>query len=419
MRGIGLLAALFLAAGSAVAQAKREPAPPKPGWTAKPFAIENESAGFRLALKGYAQADFRSFVDWTAGDEDTGNLRADEFEWRRLRVGVEGEWRRLSFELEADPAFDEGDELKDAWVSLRLARALQVRGGYMKVPLSAEYLTSAGKTDFVERSAAVDSLGPARDWGVVLHGEIGRAAEYQAGVFEGDGRASDSRAETTAVGRLVLKPARWLDVGGSFSVGDVVAEPAGPGLDPEPKGLGGRSATGFRFFPPLFVDGRRVRWGADARVQSGPFSVWGEYLQAREERIGQGPTLEDLPDVRGEGWSVSATWLLTGDPKKRTISPRRPLFGGPGAIELSARYEQLRFDDVRNEGFESAGSRAKNVRPAGYRAAWGGLSWWPSSFLRFMGDVVVERYDDELRSPEPGKKGDYVSLLARVQLHLP
>jgi phosphate-selective porin len=202
-------------------------------------------------------------------------------------------------------------------------------------------------------------------------------------------------------------------------VGDVVADPAGPALDPEPKGLRGRSATGFRFFPPLFVDGRRVRWGADARVQSGPFSVWGEYLQAREERLGQGPTLEDLPDVRGDGWSVSATWLLTGDAKRRTINPRRPLFGGPGAIELSARYEQLRFDDVRNEGFESAGSRANNVRPAGYRAAWGGLSWWPSSFLRLMGDVVVERYDDELRSPEPGKKGDYVSLLARVQLHLP
>jgi hypothetical protein len=31
----------------------------------------------------------------------------------------------------------------------------------------------------------------------------------------------------------------------------------------------------------------------------------------------------------------------------------------------------------------------------------------------------VERYDDDLRAPEPGKKGDYVSLVARVQLHLP
>ena len=84
-----------------------------------------------------------------------------------------------------------------------------------------------------------------------------------------------------------------------------------------------------------------------------------------------------------------------------------------------ARYEELRFDDVRNEGFESAGSRAANVRPAGLRALSGGLSWWPSPFLRLLGDVVVERYEDGLRAPEPGREGTYVSLLGRVQVHLP
>jgi hypothetical protein len=36
-----------------------------------------------------------------------------------------------------------------------------------------------------------------------------------------------------------------------------------------------------------------------------------------------------------------------------------------------------------------------------------------------MGDVVVERYDDALRAPEPGKQGNYVSLIGRVQVHLP
>ncbi len=162
-----------------------------------------------------------------------------------------------------------------------------------------------------------------------------------------------------------------------------------------------------------------MRWGADARVQAGPVALWGEFLQAREERNGQGPTLEDLPEVVGDGWSVSATWLVTGEKKTRTIRPDRSLFGGPGAIELALRYEELRFDDVENEGFESAGSRARNVRPAGYRAFTGGLSWWPSTFLRLMGDVVVERYDDALRAPEPGKEGNYVSLLGRVQVHLP
>lgn len=417
-RGLAVLVASALAASGARAQERKKAEAP-PGWRVKPFSLENPSAGFRIALKGYVQADFRSFLDWTAGDEDTGDLRADEFEWRRARFGVEGEWKRLSLEATVDPAFDKGDRLKDTWVGLRLTRAIQVRGGYMKVPVSPEFLTSPAKTDFFERSAAVDSLAPNRDWGALLHGEISRAVEYQAGVFTGDARASDGRAGTTAAARLVLKPARWLDLGGSFSQGDVQADPAGPGLDPQPKGLSGKSVTGYRFFPPVFVDGRRLRWGADARIQAGPLSLWGEFLEGREQRQGQGPTLEDLPDVRGDGWSANATWLITGEKKAHTIRPRRSLFGGPGAVELAVRYEDLRFDDVRNKGFESAGSRAANVRPAGLRAFLGGLNWWPSPFLRLMGDVVVERYDDALRAPEPGKNGPYVSLLGRVQVQLP
>jgi phosphate-selective porin len=418
-RALLLLSAAALLATPAGAQAPKAKKEPPPGWLVKPFSLENPSAGFKIALQGYVQADFRSFQDWSAGDEDTGNLRSDGFEWRRLRISLEGEWKRLSFETTVDPAFDEGDELKDAWASLRLAKSFQVLGGYAKIPVSPEWTTSAAKTDFVERAAVVDALAPARDWGGILHGEIARVVEYRAGVFEGDGRGQDWRAGTTAAGRLVVKAARWLDLGGSFSQGDVEADPAGPGLDPGARGLEGKSVTGFRFFPAVFVNGRRLRWGADARVQTGPVALWGEFLEAREERHGQGPTLEDLPEVRGDGWSVSATWLVTGEKKTRTMRPDRSLFGGPGAIELAVRYEELRFDDVENQGFESAGSRARNIRPAGYRAFTGGLSWWPSSFMRLMGDVVVERYDDALRAPEPGKEGDYVSLLGRIQVHLP
>jgi len=110
---------------------------------------------------------------------------------------------------------------------------------------------------------------------------------------------------------------------------------------------------------------------------------------------------------------------VTGERKTRTIRPRRGLFEGAGALELAARYEELWFDDVSNEGFEAAGSRARNIRPAGLKTFTGGLSWWPTRFLRFQGNVLVERYDDALRAPEPGKKGNYVSLVGRAQVHLP
>jgi phosphate-selective porin len=412
-------ASLLLAATAGAQQKTSEPAS---GWSAEAFAIENPSADFRLALQGYVQADFRAFPDWPPVDEESGSLHSDEFDWRRIRVGIGGRWKRLTFELEADPGSgDVGDgiELRDAWLGLRLARALQVRGGHMKLPVSPERLTSASKIDFAERADVVNAIAPDRDWGVMLQGEVGRVAEYQAGVFEGDGSDDADRAGTTVAGRLVLKPASWLDLGGSFAQGDVAADPPSAELDNEPKGFSGRSASGFLFFPPAFVNGRRLRWGADARVQAGPAALWGEYLEGREERLGQGPTLEDLPELRGDGWSLSATWLVTGERKTRAVRPVRPLFGGPGAVELAVRYEELWFDDVSNDGFESAGSRAANVRPAGIRAFTGGLSWWPSSFLRLLGNVVVERFDDALRAPEPGKEGSYVSVTGRVQVHLP
>ncbi len=418
---LGALLALVLC-GSARAQDKppaKPPAPPPEGWKVEPFSISNEAAGFEVTLTGYAQADFRSFVDWQVGDGTDATLRADDFEWRRLRLGFEGHWRKLVFELDVDPAFDEGDELKDARLGLRFSKRLEIDGGHMKLPVSPERLTSAGKTDLIDRAVVVESLAPDRDWGGLLSGELGRALEWSAGVFEGDDRTSSRRAGTTAAGRLVLKPAGWLELGGSFSQGDVVADPEGPGTDPSPKGLVGTSGTGYEFFPGVYVNGQRRRWGADARLQGGPVSLWGEFLEAREERKGQGPTLEDLPDVYGRGWSATATWLVTGERKARTVRPGRSLFAGPGAIELAVRYEELWFDDVSNAGFESAGSRAGNIRPAGIRTFTGGLSWWPNRFLRFAGNVLVERYDDPLRAPEPGNTGDYVSLLGRLQVHLP
>jgi hypothetical protein len=36
-----------------------------------------------------------------------------------------------------------------------------------------------------------------------------------------------------------------------------------------------------------------------------------------------------------------------------------------------------------------------------------------------MGDVVMEQYGEPLVAPEPGRKGNYVTVLGRVQLHLP
>ena len=101
------------------------------------------------------------------------------------------------------------------------------------------------------------------------------------------------------------------------------------------------------------------------------------------------------------------TWLVTGDRKRNTIRPRHPLPHGLGAVEVGMRYESLQVDDEGPAaGFAGAGNRARNIRPAGDRVLTGGISWWPRQWLRFLGNVVVERFDDDLIVPEPGRRGD-------------
>jgi phosphate-selective porin len=182
----------------------------------------------------------------------------------------------------------------------------------------------------------------------------------------------------------------------------------------------GEGPGGFEFYERHFVNGRRRRLGGDLAFTPGPIGIKAEYLEGREERQGQGSTFDDLPEQVARGWAGSLTWLVTGESKKGRIEPKRPFPHGIGAVEIGGRYEELRFDDAGpDEGFAGAGNRARNIRPAADRVIAGGLSWWPVHWVRLMGNVVVERYRDPLLAPEPGRRGNYVTLLGRAQVALP
>jgi phosphate-selective porin len=188
----------------------------------------------------------------------------------------------------------------------------------------------------------------------------------------------------------------------------------------EPLGFAGRSPAGFEFFAPHFIEGRRRRLDAEMELVKGSVALRAEFLQGSEERRGQGALFDDLPGIGMKGWFVSGTWLVTGEKKRRTIRPDDPFPGGAGAVELGVRLESIRFDDFGSDSsFESAGNRARNVRPGDELVLTGGISWWPSRWVRVMTNVAVERYQDPLLAPEPGREGNYVSILARLQFLLP
>lgn len=400
-------------------------ATPSPTPEAVPEGWRREGLGFKkgessIGLKGYAQADFRHFR-WEPREADLGPLRSDTSEIRRFRIGFEAEFDKVSLEFVMDPRNSQiGDRLKDATIGYAFSKKLALLVGHFKPGVSPEFLNSSSKTDLIDRSMAANRLAPDREWGLALSGELGKFS-YEVGGFAGDGASSSQSTESAGTARFTLEPSKGLILGTSFMQGEVKADPRLGSLEPSPKGALGRTPTGFNFWERPHVQGTRRRLGADAAYSRGPFRIIGEYLEMNEERRGQGSTGQNIPDVLGRGWSVQATWILTGEKKATTIRPKESIFkGGKGALEIAARIEGLEFDDTGDAtGFAGHGNRARNIAPSGATVRALGLNYWASSFLKFQGNALWESYNDPLIAPVPGNKGHYFTLVGRIQLMVP
>jgi phosphate-selective porin len=148
----------------------------------------------------------------------------------------------------------------------------------------------------------------------------------------------------------------------------------------------------------------------------GPVGLTAEWMQAREQRLGQGLGDVDLSDLVTTGWYASATWLLTGEDKEDFNGPRRPLITeGIGAIEIGARYEKLRFESAEKIGEAFSNPRAENILPNS-DAVWTlGLNWFPNRWIRVVGNAIHEEFEDPDRTPQPGTTVFWSGVL-RLQL---
>lgn len=388
------------------------------GWKRDGFGFK--SGDFQFHLKGYAQYDFRSF-DWQVKETELGRLRAKNHEWRRTRIGFEAEWGKWTAEFVADPRLVFPDSsLKDAVLQFRASKKLVLEAGHFKPPSSQEFLTSAGKTDFVERSMVGAILVPDREWGGAASGEVSKYT-YALGVFRGDGGYLPEKAGTSVALRGTRSIKKDFYVGASFMQGNVKPDPRVGSKEPSPKGVLGRVPSGFVFWRRAHVNGARQRMGAELGFTRGPVRIIAEALDMREDRKGQGSTGQDIPDSLARGWSVTASWLVTGEKKVTTIKPKKTLVnGGPGAIELLARIEGLKVDDVGDpSGFAGFGNRARNIAPSGARTISAGFNWWFAPYLRFQGDIQADRYNDPTIAPQPGRRGTYLTYVGRIQFALP
>lgn len=362
---------------------------------------------FEVAPRGYVQFDWRGYPDWPIAPGG-GRIEYDTFDVRRARVGLDGRWRRLSFEVTLDPQDDDDDTIvKDAYGQFRFSRAFRVRVGQFKLPGGREYQTSARTLDFVERSALSGSAQSGRDVGAMLTGEVGRRIDYEVGLFAGDGRGRGSRAGLTTAGRVTWAAARDLEVGTSSSIGRTSANDSDPA-----NGLGGRTPSGYRFFERLYVQGRRQRFGVDAAFTPRSWTFAVEGLYASDQRLEQGLDFEDLPSVAAKGWSAAVNREFgrrRGDARNRLRE-----------FDLGLRFDWLSFDDSgATTDRDSVRLRATDVRERSAQTLTAGVSWRPTRWGRILTNASVERFGDDRSAPEAGKASPYFTVATRFQIELP
>ncbi len=402
--------------GAGVAPAQPGPPEVQPeGWRRDRFAWKKGKS--RVELTGYLQEDLRHF-SWEVTAPSASRKQAKEHELRRFRLGSKALFGKTLLEFQMEPRHlpPGAPHLKLLAGTYSFSKALNVRAGFFKLPGSREFSGPTNGTDFVDRSMIASRLVPDRDWGVSAGGVHGRL-EYLLGAFKGDGYGGVRRAGPSGAARAAVNLPRGFQLSGSFLQGGVTALPAGETVPPLPKGALGQTPTGFTFWGRPYVDGTRRTLSTSLFYSNGSFRFLGEYLEQREQRKGQGTSGEDLPDVLGHGVSAQVSYLLIGERKGVLTEPRKSIFeGGPGAVELVARVETLRFDDTGAGSLPATtGSRAANPAPAGARAIEAGVNWWASYFMKLQTTAIWERYDDPLTAPVPGKAGHYFSIIARIQ----
>jgi phosphate-selective porin len=144
--------------------------------------------------------------------------------------------------------------------------------------------------------------------------------------------------------------------------------------------------------------------------------VKGEVIRVRDQRLGQGIRGDDLPDLIARGWYFTTAWVVTGEKPAGGIVPRRDFIKGRGfgAVQLAARYEQLRFGSSEHPGLPSRSSRAANIFSTSERIATFGVNWYLNRFVLIQVNDLREVIEDSLKAPIPGVS-TYWSKFVRIQ----
>ncbi len=344
------------------------------------FQIKSNDGKSWFKLRGLIQADGRFFIDLPQ------NLGNNTFVARRVRPIFEGQLLdRFGFRIVPD--FGGGNVvLQDAYADVKILPEIRLRGGKFKEPVGLERLQSGNNLLFVER-ALPTSLAPNRDVGFQIFGDIaGGLVSYAVGAFNGvlDGGVNDvdNNDGKDIAGRIFVQPflktsidaLKGLGVGVAGTYGKQKGTAAAPNL-PSYRTAG--QSVFFRYLndtttPNVTVaSGKLYRFSPQAYYSWGPFGFLGEYISSTQQVTNTSGT----QSFTHRAWQTAASYVLTGEKASfKGVKPKnsfKPSEGKWGAVEVAARYNELRVDTDAFPLFASATQSARRARAFG-----GGVNWY-------------------------------------------
>ncbi len=339
----------------------------------------------KLRVGGQAQIDTRVST--------SGSPEISTFQIRRARIygtGVLDEkWGYMVM-----GKWDRGTVgLHFAWIESQHTPFARIRFGQFKEPYSLEAVNSDQYFDFDERSLWMANLSQAEDLGAMLYGKfLENHVEYGLGVFNGRGKEKDDTNEAKeVVGQITFLPLQksesdWFK-GLLISFSGAITK-----LEDDLKSSSYTTAAQTKFWTyssgvtPL---GNKTRASAELEWNIGSGSLKGGAHQARFDTL-QNAAVQD--NITISGWSVSGSYILTGEkkPRNRPVIPEKsfdPDRGGWGAWELAARYEQLIGDrKALDDGIMSGAPRTSSYTL--------GLNCYLNRHMRSMFDFQNTSFSD-------------------------
>ncbi len=351
--------------------------PPAPGSRGVPTI--DLGGGVTMKPRGRLHLDYGDLSGPAGSDARTGGPAVI---MRRLRFGVEGDLPgEFTYRVEADFE-DDVVELIDAWVRYRTG-PVTITAGQQNIAQGLEELTSSNDYSFMERAAFTDAFGFARRLGLQVEFAAGDVV-VQAGVGSENLLAINDGVRNALAGnaRAVWSPrlgTTQLHVGAHANIRDYAD--GGRLLRYRQRAFLRNIDTRFIATPAILAADDRG-WGLEAAVLSGRWHAQAEAHWNRVERIGT------AADPTFFGFALETGVFLTNDQRNyrggifRAPTVRRPVTaGGPGAVQLNARYDRLDLNDAGIVGGVQDSAQLS-------------LIWWPVPQVRFMLNYARLDYRD-------------------------